>query len=440
MNSMKKMTFLVKNNLFRSSAVKIDEQMSLNSKLPIDELNEVTLAKLKKIFLHAKRNVPYYKRIFQNINDDIKSLKDWEKLPVLEKQNIRENSEALISDDTPTKRLNKVTTGGSTGVPLTLYQDKSFPLEVIGWRVLRWWGIDPSDDIAFIYRKVRTGWRAKINALMWYPTRRVFLDASLMTSESMHAFYKDIAHIKPPILQGYVGGIFEFAKYCQKKNLELDFLKAVWVTSAPLSEPSRKLMETVFNAPVYDQYGCSEVYWLAAECSKKEGLHIFSDVRYIEILDDDNLQVPIGEYGDIAITDLENFSFPLIRYKNGDRGRYLDHKCSCGLPFPLIDKVKGRVTDVLKFPSGKVISGDYLTTLFDDFPNAVEEFQVYQYKNYSINLFCVLGGMDNAQDICNQKVDNLKKLISDEVHVDLKIVDKIKHDQGKTRFIISEIK
>ncbi len=438
---MKRTIFFLKNNLFRYSAVKIDKQMSRNSMLEIDELNEVTLEKLKKIFLYAKKNVPYYNRVFKDIKvDDIKSLKDWERLPVLTKQNIRDNVDDLIANPISVKRLSKVTTGGSTGVPLTLYHDKNFPLEVIGWRVLRWWGIDPSDDIAFIYRKVRTGWRAKINFLMWYPTKRVFLDASLMTSKSMNTFYADIARMKPPILQGYVGGVFEFAKYCQKNKLTLDFLKAVWVTSAPLSEPSRKLMETVFNAPVYDQYGCSEVYWLAAECSRKEGLHVFSDTRFIEILDEENRQVPVGEYGDIAITDLENFAFPLIRYKNGDRGRYLNHKCSCGLPFPLMDKVKGRVTDVLKFKSGKVIAGDYLTTVFDDYPDAVEEFQVYQYKDYSISLFCVLGRMENAQDICNQKVDALRELISDEVSVDLKIVDKIKHDQGKTRFIISEIK
>jgi len=438
---MKKTIFFLKNILFRSTAVKISCQLTNNSKLTTDELNEVALAKLKKIFVHAKNNVPYYKHAFKNINvDDINSLKDWEKIPVLTKQDIRDNTDDLIADGISAKRLRKVTTGGSTGVPLTLYHDKNFPLEVIGWRALKWWGIDPSDDIAFIYRKVRTGWRAKLNSLMWYPTRRLFLDASLMTEESMGAFYKDITRIKPSILQGYVGGVFEFAKFCQKNNLELDFLKAIWVTSSPLAEPSRKLMETVFNAPAYDQYGCSEVYWLAAECSKKEGLHVFSDARHIEILDDYNVQVPFDEYGEIAITDLENYSFPLIRYKNGDRGRYLNHSCSCGLPFPLMDKIKGRVTDTIKLQSNKVIAGDYLTTIFDDFPGAVEEFQVYQYKDYSICLFCVLGAMDNAKDICNQKVDALKKLMSDEIPVELKVVDKIKHDQGKTRFFISEVK
>lgn len=438
---MKKILFYLKNIIFRAGTIKMSHQLSINTELTVDELDKVTLEKLKKIFLHTQANVAYYKRAFQNIDaNDIKSLKDWEKLPVLRKQDIRDNVDNLIADDISMKRLSKVTTGGSTGVPLTVYHDKNFSLEVIGWRVLKWWNRDPSDDIAFIYRKMRTGWRAKINSLMWYPTKRLFLDASLMTAESMHTFYKEIARIKPPILQGYVGGVFEFAKFCQKNNLELDFLKAVWVTAAPLSEPSRKLMETVFKAPVYDQYGCGEVYWLAAECSKKEGLHVFSDVRYIEILDDNNFQVPIGEYGDITITDLENFAFPLIRYKNGDRGRYIDHRCTCGLPFPLMDKVKGRVTDVIKFPSGKIIAGDYLTTIFDDFPDAVQEFQVYQQKDYSISLICVLGAMNNANEICNQKVDSLKKLISGEVDINLKIVDEIKHDQGKTRFVISEVK
>ena len=81
-----------------------------------------------------------------------------------------------------------------------------------------------------------------------------------------------------------------------------------------------------------------------------------------------------------------------------------------------------------------------MTTIFDDFPDAVEEFQVYQYKDYSLALFCVLGQIDNAHEICTQKVDSLKNLIENEVSVDLKIVNKIEHDAGKTRFIISEIK
>jgi len=438
---MKKKIFFLKNMLFRSSALEVNRLLTFNSTLSTDELNKISLNKLKIIFSYAKKNVPYYTKAFENINtDDITSLKDWEKIPILTKQDIRDNTTNLIANNLYKNCLKKVTTGGSTGIPLILYHDKRFSTEVIGWRVLKWWGIAPSDDIAFIYRKVRTGWRSKINALLWFPTKRLFLDASLMSEHSMHEFYKDIAFIRPPILQGYVGAVFEFAKFCQLNNLKIDFLKAIWVTSAPLIQAQRNLMETVFNARVFDQYGCSEVYWLAAECYHQNGLHVFSDVRHIEVLSDSNNQTAIGEYGDIAITDLENFAFPLIRYKNGDRGRYLDKVCSCGLPFPLLDTIKGRITDNIKLPSGKVIAGDYLTTLFDDFPEAIEEFQVYQFRDYSVTLLCVLASHNNATVICNQKIEALRMLISNEVQVNLKVVDKINHDQGKTRFIISEVK
>jgi phenylacetate-coenzyme A ligase PaaK-like adenylate-forming protein len=437
---MKKVSFLLKNILFRSSVVKIGRQVRLNSKLTKDELNKLTLGKLKKLFSYAKENVPYYKHAFRDINvEDIKSLDDWEKIPILTKQDIRDNMDNLTACNISAKRLIKVTTGGSTGAPLTVYQDKKFPVEVIAWRVLNWWGIKPYSNIAFIYRLFRKGWKSILNNLMWYPTKRLFLDASLMTTDKMEAFYNDVMALKPEMIQGYVGGVFEFAKFCQKNNFELNFLKAVWVTSAPLPEPNRKFMEKAFNAPVYDQYGCCEVFWLAAECRKKEGLHVFSDLRHIEILAADNRQVPIGDYGEVTITDLENFAFPIIRYKNGDKGRYLKKSCSCGLPFPLIDKIRGRVSDIVRLQSGKVVTGEYLTTIFDDFPDAIKEFQLYQYKDYSICLFCVLGTNDNAMDICNMKAKNLRELISNEVNVDLRIVDNIKHDRGKTRFIISEI-
>ena len=438
---MNKILFYFKNVIFRKYSIANYKKLEKNLKLSTEELDAIKLEKLIKIFIFAKKNVPYYEKAFKDIYiSDIKSIRDLEKLPVLTKEDVRNNFKDLIAKNVSKKYLNKVTTGGSTGAPLTVYHDNRFPIEVIGWRVLTWWKVNPSDNIAFIYRKVRTGWRENINSLIWYPTKRIFLDASLMNPESMHLFYKKILITKPKIIQGYVGAVFEFAKFCQKNKYELDFLSVIWVTSAPLSESYRKFMEDVYGVPVYDQYGCGEVYWLAAECDNKEGLHVFSDVRTIEIIDKNNLNMPNGEYGEVAITDLENFAFPLIRYKNGDRGRYLNKQCSCGIPLPLMDKIKGRVTDTIKLPSGSIIAGDFLTTIFDNFPDAVYEFQIYQYKNYSLCLYCVPGKAKDYEDICKKQVLILEKLTSSEVLIDLKFVDSISHDQGKTRFIISEVK
>jgi len=299
-------------------------------------------------------------------------------------------------------------------------------------------GRGPTFLIAFIYRRTPKGLKVKFNSLIWYPTKRVFLDAFFMTEENMKSFYNRCILIKPVILQGFVGGIFDFARYCEKNNLKLPSIKAVWVTSGPLSQSSRIFLEFIFNAPVYNQYGCSEVFWLASECSKKEGFHVLSDVRYLEILDNNNSALPIGEYGDVAITDLENYVFPFIRYKNGDVACYSEDKCSCGLSFPLLKKDIYRTQDRLVF-SSKVVNAEHLITIFDDTPTAVEEFQIYQHKDYSLTLFCVLGSREDALHICYKKVELLKEIIENEVSVKLKIVKNIDHNSGKIRLIVSEI-
>lgn len=439
--NIKKLLFKFKSILINKDSLRVDSALEFNSTLSKNEIENLTLIKLKKILLHAKQNVPFYASSFTNINlNEFNTLSDLEKLPILSKSDINNNFNKLIANNISKSRLQIITTGGSTGVPLKLLHDKKFPIMVNGWRTFRWWGVKPYDNIAFIYRKTRTGLLLQLNSLLWYPTKRSFLDASLMSEISMRKFYIEICKSKPTILQGYVGAVFEFAKFIQSNNLNINFLKAVWVTSAPLINSQRQIMESILNAPVYDQYGCSEVFWLASECKEQKGLHIYSDIRHIEILRDDNTASIPGEYGDIAITDLENYAFPLIRYKNGDRGRLIEKKCRCGLSFPLLDTIKGRVTDNIKLPSGNTITGDYLTTIFDDAPEAIEQFQIYQFKNYTINLKCVPTNHIKSIEICEQKTRALQDLTKNEVKINLEIVNKIYNEEGKTRYIISEIK
>ncbi len=418
----------------------VDVSLLKHAKLNKEELEKLQLSKMRALVRHVKEHVPYYTRVFSEIlPEDIQTLSDCEKLPILTKDDIRNHFEELISDECAVKSRRLMTTGGSTGVPLKLYHDKRFPTEVIADRVLPWWGCDPACDKAFIYRKVRTGWKASLNSIMWWPTRRIFLDASLLTTERMEDFLKKLQSIRPPLLQGYVGAVYEFAKYCEGKGIDFSFLRAVWVTSAPLSESNRHYMEGVLGAPVYDQYGCSEVFWLAIECREQKGLHVMSDIRSLEIVGEDNASMPKGEYGDIVVTDLENRAFPLIRYKNGDRGRYLKSECSCGLPFPLLDKVKGRESECLRLRDGGVIAGEFLTTIFDDSPDAVESFQIRQEADYSILLICVVGCDKTKRLICEEKRQQLSELVRGNVEVRLRFVERIDHEGGKIRYIVSNV-
>lgn len=430
--------------LFFPYKLKVFKKIELNELKSFSEVSKINFSKRKEIVLFAYMYIPFYRNFYDSHSfnpSQLISEKDWNLIPIIDKQIIKEHRDSIINPFISKNRLNPSTTGGSTGVPLKVFFDKEVPLEVFGWRTMKWWGIFPWENQAYVYRNVRKGLLLFINHLFWWPTKRVLLDCSSMNSYDIDRFISKINRIRPSFIQGYVGGIYDFAKYVSENNVKVHSPKAIWVTAAPLSESTRKFIEGALKAPVYDQYGCSEIFWLAAECKEKRGLHVLSDVRHVEFLDSFNQIVKKGEFGDVVITDLENRAFPLIRYKNGDSGRYLKRNtCSCGLPFPLIDKIKGRISDTIKTPTGILLNGAYLTTIFDDYVDLVDGFQIVQYKDYSVSVNCVISRGQNFQDLRFAKIRNeLLKKSNYELEVKINFVDSLSQDRGKLKFIISEL-
>jgi phenylacetate-CoA ligase len=318
--------------------------------------------------------------------------------------------------------------------------DKRFALEPLQWRMMSWWGVGPGEDAAFAWRALVPSKLARFRkqVLLW-PTRRLFLDASFVSQASMEAFLRQCQAVRPALLQGYVGALDSFADYVIENAIDFPAPKAVWVTASPISTTQRAKMQAAFRAPVYDQYGCGEIYQLAAQCAESEHLHVFYDERCIEFLDHSGRSVGLGEQGQIALTDLENYVFPLIRYINGDGGAPIAGRCTCGVSLPLMSAVKGRTTDHLRMPDGGVIIGDVVTTIFDDDPHCVKAFQVYQKKDFSVDVRVVV---NPTEPDANERISRVVEKLSAKAHGLVKVrsvnMAQIDSDRGKTRFVISE--
>jgi phenylacetate-CoA ligase len=270
--------------------------------------------------------------------------------------------------------------------------------------------------------------------------RSVFLDAVSPDDAAIARFIEGFESIRPQLLHGYVGAVDQLATWLLARHRQVPPPKAVWVTSAPLSEVQRERIERAFGAPVYDQYGCCEVYWLAAQCPARGPLHMFHDVRRIEFLGDDFKPVSDGELGRVAITDLENRLFPLIRYMNGDMARRVPRLCSCGVTLPLMSSVLGRVTDRFFLPGGDSLSGEYLTTLFDDCVELVQRFQVRQKADYSIDLLVVPATEERPAMLALERIrERLEHKVNRAVPVSLKLVSEIPSKGGKLQYVVSEV-
>jgi phenylacetate-CoA ligase len=128
----------------------------------------------------------------------------------------------------------------------------------------------------------------------------------------------------------------------------------------------------------------------------------------------------------------------LIRYRNGDRLKKLPGRCSCGSKLPLIGKINGRTTDIIRLPDGGCVPGDFLTTIFDHAPEAVTRFQVVQHKDYSITIRYVPASAESEYAVT--EVCAKLKTQFEGINVSAEAVDEIASDRGKIRFVMSEFK
>lgn len=122
-----------------------------------------------------------------------------------------------------------------------------------------------------------------------------------------------------------------------------------------LTETTRRSAAAAWGASVFNFYGSTESGQIAAECSRQRGMHLLDDLVIVEVVDRDNRPVPPGVYGEkVLITVLFRRTQPLIRYELSDIVRLASEPCSCGIAYPLIDDIQGRVWEVLYFatPTG----------------------------------------------------------------------------------------
>jgi len=384
---------------------------------------------------------PFYRRFYSEHGVVPRKLDDsrrWEELPILDRATVKAHADDFPTAEAVGRNVRTALTGGSTGEPLRTLHDARVPSLALAWRMYSWWGVEPYDDLARIGRWSFGRLDALKNTIAWWPTRQLSLDAAVISEETMAEFYRDVTRIRPRLLEGYVGALLELADYLEQHGLRFPAPQAVATTAAPLTGPVRARLEDVFGAPVHDEYRGSEFGWMAGECDRQDGLHIFSDVRRIEVVDADGLPVAPGGEGDLVITDLRNRVFPMIRYRNGDRGILREEPCPCGRSLPLMEPPQGRTADVLHLPSGASLA-HRLTALFSEHPEAVKLFQIHQQADASLTIRVVLGPGERSRLHVQDAVEGLRTRIRHEVPVRIEYVDSLPYTGGKTKYIISDL-
>jgi len=437
-SSLSKAIFSFKTNILNSKLERLHKKAIAT--LKEDNLVHLNFKKRQELITHALLHSTFYKNKYagtQVSKEGLKTPEEFIELPPLTREELCDNFHDIKSDNVSKIQSKKVTTSGSTGIPVSVLHDRRLPETPIRWRILSWWGIEPWENQAFIYRFERPFLERLGNAIMWWPTKRIFLAAANPTQKQLNKFVSDFNKIKPTLLQGYVDVVFEFALYLLDNNIKIYPPKMVWVTSAPLFEEQRELIEKAFDAPVCDQYGNTEILLIGAECKEQNGLHIMQDTVHIEFVDENNKPVPPNTTGKILLTDLTNYAFPLIRYEIGDEGKYKEEMCTCGRPLPLMENVRGRQALIIKTPSGLVVRGEHIVAMFDGHMKYFKEIQLCQEANFSVSINYVPRKSKEAHKEAEKMVQLLRQRTRLEIVVKCKQIDKISQVGKKTPLIIN---
>ena len=103
-------------------------------------------------------------------------------------------------------------------------------------------------------------------------------------------------------------------------DLSRGTVEKIIVAAEPLSAAKRQKLERSWGAKVYDLFGSTEAAFIAGEGTRREGLYIWSDLFFCEVVDEDTgLPVPEGQPGSLVVTPLVvNELTPFVRWCTGD--------------------------------------------------------------------------------------------------------------------------
>lgn len=401
--------------------------------------------RLQKLLEFCWTNVPYYKTTWQQAGivdiSEIKSLADFAKLPVLTKQDVKDNYDLLIPNSAKGTNFKKAT-GGSTGQPFRFELDalSNDARQAIMWRGYGWLHAGLGAKSLFLWgdNVGEIGTFQKIKEALYHRFyHRKMVSTFDMNIQNLSEYVQQINKYCPETIVSYVNPLYEIAKFINKNHITVHSPISLLTGAEPLYEYQRKEIEQAFKSKVFNTYGCREFMLIAAECEKQNGLHINIDHLVVETLNEAKEPVA-GLVGDIVITDLMNYGMPLIRYVNGDRATLSNSACSCGNPLPMIEKINGRKLDVIKTKNGQMIPGELFPHLFKEF-TGLTKFQVKQSNIESIDIYLVINdgfSLDDRQLITKE----INKYSKQELAINFHIVNDIPlTSSGKYRVTISEL-
>jgi phenylacetate-CoA ligase len=409
-----------------------------NLRLSRDELEALQRKKLRALLRHSYGSVPYYRNLFTEAGiepEDINGAEDLHRIPVTSKTSLQgQPPEQILAKGLDTARALRDVTSGSTGIPLKVYFTREDYLirSLVFIRTFMAGGYRLTDRQAIVCDTRFTAGRTH-----WYQKLGVFQKRYIPVHLDLDRQIEMLREYRPGHIHGYPKNLALIAGELLRRGLR-DISPRVLHTGAELvSGKERALINAAFGVDMLDTYASIESGLIAWECPAHCGYHINMDCTVLELLADGR-PARTGEHARAVVTNLHSYAMPIIRYELGDVCLPSDATCTCGSHLPLMGIVEGRVDDMVRTPTGRMVSPNSLTNALEAV-DGIRQFRIIQ-KAVDTLLVLTVPGIGFSERTPAVIRGALGDLVGKEVRTDVSVVAEIPREPtGKIRAVVSEI-
>jgi phenylacetate-coenzyme A ligase PaaK-like adenylate-forming protein len=354
------------------------------------DIEQYELKKLKETISYAGKYSKYYIELFSKIGletNDIKSIKDIEAIPFIDKDIIINNFEKLVVANFPDSKKFYVTTGGTSGTPVKFLQSNNI------WKKELAFIMDLFGKYGYNATELKASFRGgefnnlKTN-IFWKPNpinNELHFSPFHINKDTIKYYVKEINRVKPLYFHSYPSAVVSIMENMKMRDLKLSFKpKTLFLISENYTQHQVHELTEFFGCKCVSFYGHSERA-IFAPCTSESLDTYYIDRRYgfVELIDHNEVIEDNDVRGELVGTSFDNYVMPLVRYRTNDITQYLNYDNK------IISKIHGRWNqEYLTGKNNEKITLSALNMHSDIFAN-IRTFQYYQNEAGEIDFIIV---------------------------------------------------